>query len=523
MDQTKISALEERVTGYLDQNNNQETVERSEVAKILEGNENKAREIENLFKIMDLTKDKFNSEFAPSWDYGTNNVREKIEYLITDITHHLQTGPIPYTLIGRSAKTDGTYILPQGQGEDVDKISLGTLDESSDLIEKMFSEKNMDKMLYSGEVAKEYIVSVSKDSYDEVKSIDPNNLKEKKEYGMTYSIIPSVAKFLDPKLGDDTPLVLLTKTDKDGSLNLYKLLNVMDDVRRYSHGRSLEEELEEFLIESSDSGWLGKYKSEDRNFKITKLYVGDENERILVKTINERTGEYEEFVGKPSELLSRDNIPEKISEVMSNLYAEHAKEMLNSLPDNIREEFKNFGTYIRSYLAVESSYLFNNRNDEPYNIRELAKEVKANFFDNQDLMNNFAMLNEIGKQLNDGKQLKIINESITVNSWLDVQPNMDVLEHIAEKINERVPSSEGIKPLIEKSTDFDTFLLNINNKSYALSMLDPQKAIKNISIADEIARRKEIIAQNSLEGQGKSIIDGIINDESEVKNNNLDL
>lgn len=100
---------------------------------------------------------------------------------------------------------------------------------------------------------------------------------------------------------------------------------------------------------------------------------------------------------------------------------------------------------------------------------------------------------------------------------------MDVLEHIAEKINERVPSSEGIKPLIEKSTDFDTFLLNINNKSYALSMLDPQKAIKNISIADEITRREEIIAQNSLNEQGKSIIDGIINDESEVKNNNIDL
>ena len=124
MDQTKISALEERVTGYLDQSDDQETVERSEVAKILEGNENKAREIENLFKIMDLTKDKFNSEFAPSWDYGASSVREKIEYLITDITHHLQTGPIPYTLIGRSAKTDGTYILPQGQGEDAYKISL---------------------------------------------------------------------------------------------------------------------------------------------------------------------------------------------------------------------------------------------------------------------------------------------------------------------------------------------------------------------------------------------------------------
>ena len=155
MDQTKISALAERVVGYLNQNNDQEKVDSSEVTKILEANENKAREIENLFKIMDLTKDKFNSEFAPSWGYGASSVREKIEYLITDITHHLQTGPIPHTLIGRSSETDGTYILPQG--ESTDKISLGTLDESSDLIEKTFSEKNIDKMLYSGEVAKEYI------------------------------------------------------------------------------------------------------------------------------------------------------------------------------------------------------------------------------------------------------------------------------------------------------------------------------------------------------------------------------
>jgi hypothetical protein len=378
-------------------------------------------------------------------------------------------------------------------------------------------------MLYSGEVAKEYIVSVSKDGYDEVKSIDPNNLKEKKEYGMTYKTTPSVAKFLDPKLGDNTPLIFLTKTNKDGSLNLYPLLNILDDSRRYNNETSLEDRLRDFLVESRDSGLLAQHISGDRNFKIN-VYAGDrQGELISVRTINERTGEYEEFVGKPSELLSRDNIPEKISEVISNLYVEHAKEMLNLLPDNMREEFKNFGTYIRSYLTVELSDLFNNQSNEPNDIRELAKEVKANFFDNQDLMNNFAMLNEIGKQLNDGKQLKIINESITVNNWLDVQPNMDVLEHLAEKINERVPSSEGIKPLIEKSTDFDTFLLNINNKSYALSMLDPQKAIKNISIADEITRREEMIAQNSLNEQGKSIIDDIINDKSEVKNNNLDL
>lgn len=140
-------------------------------------------------------------------------------------------------------------------------------------------------------------------------------------------------------------------------------------------------------------------------------------------------------------------------------------------------------------------------------------------------MRTFAILNEVGKQVNDGKQLQIrvFEQPENLDSWLHIQPNMGTFEVLAEKINERVPCPEGMKPLVEKSSDFNTFLLNINDKSYALSMLDPQEAIKNISIADEITRREEIIAQNSLNEPGKSIIDGIINDESEVKNNNIDL
>ena len=519
MDQTKISALAERVAGYLNQNNDQEKVDSSEVARILEGNENKAREIENLFKIMDAVNNKFNLDFTPSRNYGAREARENIEYLLVDVIQHLHTSPIPSTLIGRSSKTNGTYIAP---GEYMDNVSLGTLDEDSNLIRKMFNEKSMDLMVYCGEVGKEYVASRSNYDYNEVKNIDPDNLKEIE--GGSYNINPFVAKLLDPSLGNNTPLIFLAKINGNDSLDLDELRHVMK--YGYNNEERLERALGEFLIESRDSGWLRQYMSDDRNFIMMNQYAGEgQSKPISVKTINERTGEYEEFTGKASELLLNENLPEKISRVISNLYNEHCMKMYHRIPDEGSEKFKNFGAHIRSYLTMEAPTIFETRKFEHSTIQSMIRSAKASFFWNQDLMRTFAILNEVGKQVNDGKQLQIrvFEQPENLDSWLHIQPNMGTFEVLAEKINERVPCPEGMKPLVEKSSDFNTFLLNINDKSYALSMLDPQEAIKNISIADEITRREEIIAQNSLNEQGKSIIDGIINDESEVKNNNIDL
>lgn len=220
-----------------------------------------------------------------------------------------------------------------------------------------------------------------------------------------------------------------------------------------------------------------------------EILEGSRKDTVLVKKINEDTGE---ILDKEKTIAEFLNEKSEISEIFG--------EIIKARTNELREDARITHSYFEAEAMLSSDFKIDTLIEIVPTGNEKHITEATIFLDGRgisDLYNELANLDTIRKQFTD---LEV--EPLKKYDYSKINKNEDRLKAIIydfrDLVRNEMPTIFGAKPLLEYNQNFDTTVVNIGSKTYALSKLKAESELKDLPLRHEIELRK--IVRDEISG-----------------------
>ena len=220
-----------------------------------------------------------------------------------------------------------------------------------------------------------------------------------------------------------------------------------------------------------------------------EILEGSRKDTLFVKKINEETGEILDQEKTLAEFLSEKS---EISEIFG--------EIIKARTNELREDAREAHVYFEAEAIFSSDFKIDTLievvpTDEEKLIVEATSLLDGRT--NSDLYNELANLDTIRKQFTD-IELEVLKKYDYFKIPKANERLKAVVYDFRDMVRNEMPAVFGAKPLIEYNQNFDTTVVNIGSKTYALSKLKAENELNGLPLRHEIELRK--IVRDEISG-----------------------